>query len=986
MPGSSVDNPILLGTLGQPGSAERPEALASITHTLTDQGTDGTWFSFEPWEVGSFSVSVDIDTPDDAFSFVRFVLSAGTMPPSAGLLEFYAIGDNASVVLEGFFEDVFVTPSLTATSQPDRVSLNGAVEGEARDPVIELATMDRLVAAYGEFVADFFHSDDVVFGIQAGIYGPDVTDLTTASFSFTIEVQPDAPAPDPTPLPQPPAPDGLQSLLAMTFYDAAAGLFRQEEPAVFDSPMAAGGELLKSVVLADGNIAHVWRGGAQSQAFVAVTRPDGTPVTDEPVPLGGDGFFLDTREPAIEALPDGGFVAGFARYGFASEDSAFFLRRFDADGTPRDDIQRFTGLDGGFQIRELQFLSWEDGSHAAVWRNATTGTVSSTSARYEAQRFDADGAPMGDPFIIADPVNAGVSTMRSVDFAALADGSIVAAWTDEVPSEDYIDLFQAHPWRVNLQRFDTDGQPIDAPRFAITHEALLLQEPGMPPPSDMGAQYDPVIVPLDDGGFVVGVWAHRAANFTVGNASGGAGGNTVWLQRYDADGEPVGDSIHVTPDGDFTNRLLDIGQLADGALVVSFTNTAQLASLIGEQATLRGQIVELDGTLRGEAFDIADGILSSRLAAFQTNAMVTPLEDGNFVVTTSLQEGSPQSTGALQLQVFGADGQPLGAPVPLPVARNMGTETFGTHALPDGGFFASFGAGLRMMQFSDPVNAAFADSDAGVELAGTDGNDVLQGGAGDDTLQGGPGDDILDGGGGVNTAVYAGDLVDYAIQDVGQGVISVIDLRPGSPDGSDLLRNIDILTFADQTVTLTEPPEGVEITGQVRLQGGSIPAGATLSVALDGGGSVSVQIGGDGGFRLDVAPDLLGAQGADLVYDPGTGTPQLTAGHALDALRLAVGLTPSWGVATALDYIAADIDRDGRVTAGDALDILRNAVGLESAHLPRWVLVDMDHDFGSAGNTAVPQEAVLDLAALAGGTAGLSLVPVLLGQVGEFGG
>ncbi len=921
MPGSTPENPIQLGTLATGPSDQRPDALASISFSLEEQGSAVSWFSFETWKISRFTFNIEIDKPEDVEAFVNFLLAEGGAP----------------------------------APDPD-------------DP-------DATETA----------SEIIVFGIQVATDQADPELTAAIGFSFTIAVHPSEFLPDAGL-----SADRLLGFLSFPFYDDVAGLFRQEEAAVFDSPLASGGDLLKSVVLADGNIAHVWRGGPQQEAFVAVTTPDGTPVTDAPVRIRGDlvdqpgdQFFLDTREPAIEALPDGGFVAGFARWRNSGEENAYYLRRFDADGTPQDEVERFTGLAGGFQIRELQILSWDDGSYAAVWRNATTDNTQSTSARYEAQRFTADGDPVGAPFVIADPIDAGTATLRSVDFTALADGTLVAAWTDEVPGADYIDDGQDHPWRVYLQRFDTDGQPLGDPRFAITREALLLQEPGTPPPSDMGAQYDPVIRPLSDGGFVVGVEAFRAADFTSGQAGSGQGGRSVWLQRYDADGEPEGDSIQVTPDADFSNRLQDIGQLADGSLAVTFTNTAQVASQIGEQATVRGQIVEPDGTLRGEAFDIADGILSARLAPFQTNVMVTPLEGGEFVVTSSLQEGSPQSTGALELQVFNATGQPVSAPVPLPVARNMGLESFGTLALPDGNFLASFGAGVRTMQFSAPINAAFADSDAGVELVGSDGNDFLQGGAGDDTLQGGPGDDILIGGGGVNTAVYSGDLADYDIQDLGQGVTAIIDLRPGSPDGSDLLRDINLLSFADQTVMLGGPGETVEIAGQIQVPGG-IPAGASLLVVVDGGVSAPIPIAADGGFELDIATEVLTAPGADLIYDPGTGTPQLTANNALEALRLAVGLDPSWGTASAVNFIAADINRDGQVTASDALDILRNAVGLETPNLPRWVLVDMDHDFGPVSNTAVPQDAVLDLATLLDGSEGLSLAPVLLGQVSEF--
>jgi hypothetical protein len=66
---------------------------------------------------------------------------------------------------------------------------------------------------------------------------------------------------------------------------------------------------------------------------------------------------------------------------------------------------------------------------------------------------------------------------------------------------------------------------------------------------------------------------------------------------------------------------------------------------------------------------------------------------------------------------------------------------------------------------------------------------------------------------------------------------------------------------------------------------------------------------------------------------------------ALQALRLAVGLTKSDGTAEWHDYLAADINKDGRVGADDALDILKFAVGLTDGSSADWIFVDGDADW-----------------------------------------
>jgi hypothetical protein len=53
---------------------------------------------------------------------------------------------------------------------------------------------------------------------------------------------------------------------------------------------------------------------------------------------------------------------------------------------------------------------------------------------------------------------------------------------------------------------------------------------------------------------------------------------------------------------------------------------------------------------------------------------------------------------------------------------------------------------------------------------------VLTGGAGNDEIQGGTGTD---------TAVFSGKRTDYKVEKQGDGSIKVVDIRAGSPDGTD---------------------------------------------------------------------------------------------------------------------------------------------------------------------------------------------------------
>ncbi|MCR9282072.1 MAG: cadherin domain-containing protein [Rhodobacteraceae bacterium] len=70
---------------------------------------------------------------------------------------------------------------------------------------------------------------------------------------------------------------------------------------------------------------------------------------------------------------------------------------------------------------------------------------------------------------------------------------------------------------------------------------------------------------------------------------------------------------------------------------------------------------------------------------------------------------------------------------------------------------------------------------------------------GDDTLTGGAGDDMIDGGLGTDTAVYSGNFADYTITE-NEGIFTVTDNRPGSPDGTDIVVNVENFRFADGDV------------------------------------------------------------------------------------------------------------------------------------------------------------------------------------------
>jgi Ca2+-binding RTX toxin-like protein len=86
-------------------------------------------------------------------------------------------------------------------------------------------------------------------------------------------------------------------------------------------------------------------------------------------------------------------------------------------------------------------------------------------------------------------------------------------------------------------------------------------------------------------------------------------------------------------------------------------------------------------------------------------------------------------------------------------------------------------------------------------LMGNEGADTLWGNLGNDVLKGGSGDDVLDGGSGDDIAQFSGNESDYTITQSSNTV--VVDNRSNSPDGIDILNNVEFLKFKDQTLDIS---------------------------------------------------------------------------------------------------------------------------------------------------------------------------------------
>ncbi|MBR1120173.1 VCBS repeat-containing protein [Bradyrhizobium lablabi] len=158
-------------------------------------------------------------------------------------------------------------------------------------------------------------------------------------------------------------------------------------------------------------------------------------------------------------------------------------------------------------------------------------------------------------------------------------------------------------------------------------------------------------------------------------------------------------------------------------------------------------------------------------------------------------------------------------------------------------------------------------------IYGQAGNDVLLGMDMSDAMQGGGGDDEVDGGQGDDTAIFTGNRGDYYIgYDRGTQTFTVIDLRAGTPDGTDTLTGIEHFQFADGVVATSTFAPAPNVAHDFDGDGKSDilwrnDAGTVQTWNMDGGnllGAASLgtipsawKVEGTGDFNGDGKSDIL---------------------------------------------------------------------------------------------------------------------------------
>ncbi|MFD0911042.1 type I secretion protein [Ruegeria arenilitoris] len=157
---------------------------------------------------------------------------------------------------------------------------------------------------------------------------------------------------------------------------------------------------------------------------------------------------------------------------------------------------------------------------------------------------------------------------------------------------------------------------------------------------------------------------------------------------------------------------------------------------------------------------------------------------------------------------------------------------------------------------------------------------------------------------------------------------------------------------------------------------------ATIDVTRENGDQYTIQADKDGRFELQPT-DQNESIDLEISLSYKTDSNRIDARDALEVLRVAVGLDPTWGEPDLEFYFAADIDRDGAITANDALQILNLAVAPPEDKDFEWLFIRAGQDFSGVDRNNVTYE-TSSTVQVHDNTFELDMTSILLGNTFDF--
>ena len=360
-------------------------------------------------------------------------------------------------------------------------------------------------------------------------------------------------------------------------------------------------------------------------------------------------------------------------------------------------------------------------------------------------------------------------------------------------------------------------------------------------------------------------WTANGTSATERTASG-----IATVNRTIPDGSAAGTSFTVTlPSGVTVNKLeiaVDIRHAQRKELQIELTSPSGTKNIILD--TPKNPSFNNDYfvfTLTSNAFwgEQSGGAWTVTIRDLTTGTVGTV----NSVAITAFGDAASADTTWVYTNEFASLGLEAGRAT---LVDASGTDTLNAAAISSNvildlrpGAVSTLAGRALTMGASSTIERAFG-GDGDDQIIGNSADNELAGGRGDDLIEGGAGNDIIDGGVGTDSAAFALARAQYVITALADGSTTVRALS-GS-EGTDTLRGVEQLRFADGLFSITGAPIGAIPLTLVGTAGSDLLDGAAGNDTLSGLAGNDTLRGGDGDDLLDggAGADILeGGQGFD---------------------------------------------------------------------------------------------------------------------------
>lgn len=350
-------------------------------------------------------------------------------------------------------------------------------------------------------------------------------------------------------------------------------------------------------------------------AGAAVSGPTLAVRENSGVTPNGTQWAAGIQAPTVAELADGRFVVAYqlsevvlnANGGIADFQPDTYLQILDATGAL---IGSRIALGNSATEEEIEphVTATSDGGFVVVWNRVDAGR----NFDVVMQRFDTNGNALGNAALVDAP-----SERIAPVVEGLADGRVVVAWLVDDGWAGFVPVARI---------FGADGQA-EGPAFTVGGPGVV------PLPNDM---WNPSITSLDDGGFVI-AW--------VGSFAGT--GRDIMVQRFDADGDPVGTAARLDTGSALDQVSPEVVALPDGGYLVVWS----------QGIAVRGQRFAADGDLVGGVFQMES---ENRIPGLTAQSPVAVLTDGTIVLGGLSADSRQGSLSFFRLEAIGQEDSAIG--------------------------------------------------------------------------------------------------------------------------------------------------------------------------------------------------------------------------------------------------------------------------------------------------------------------------------------